>query len=201
MTRWAARLPAGSTVLDLACGSGRHLRWLAARGLRVTGVDRDAQALAGLADRVGTADMVGTPGVAEPPGPEAAQRPVELLHADLENNPWPLPERRFDAVVVTNYLWRPLWPFILDSLAPGGLLIYETFCVGHERHGRPSRPEFLLHPGELLQVSQGLRVLCYEDGYLDHPPRLVQRICARRAGPDTSEALTLPLDASGVLPG
>jgi SAM-dependent methyltransferase len=174
VTRWAAWLPAGSTVLDLACGSGRHLRWLAARGLRVTGVDRDAQALAGLAE------------LAQAHGPGAAPAPVELLHADVESGPWPLPERRFDAVVVTHYLWRPLWPLILDSVAPGGLLIYETFCAGHERLGRPARPDFLLQPGELLQVT---------------PPRLVQRICARRAGPDASSAPPLPLDLLSGQPG
>jgi SAM-dependent methyltransferase len=183
VTRWAAWLSAGSTVLDLACGSGRHLRWLAARGLRVTGVDRDAQALQGL------------------DGLKAAHETVELLLSDIEAGPWPLADRRFDAVVVTNYLWRPLWPAIVASVAPGGLLIYETFCAGHERHGRPTRPAFLLQPGELLQVTQGLRVLAYEDGYLDHPPRLVQRICARREGPDTSLVTTLPLDGSNMPQG
>ena len=160
--RWAGWLPSGSTVLDLACGSGRHLRWLASRGLRVTGVDRDAQALQGLKN------------VQTPAGP------AELLLADIENGLWPLHGRQFDAVVVTNYLWRPLLPTVLASVAPAGLLIYETFVSGHARYGRPSRPDFLLQPGELLQAAQGLRVLAYEDGYLDHPPRLVQRICARR---------------------
>ena len=162
-------------MLDLACGSGRHLRWLASRGLRVTGVDRDAQALQGLKD---VQTLAGT---------------VELLVADIENGPWPLHGRQFDAVVVTNYLWRPLLPAVLTSVAPAGLLIYETFARGHERYGRPSRPDFLLQPGELLQIAQGLRVLAYEDGYLDHPPRLVQRICARR------EPVTEP-DRPGPLP-
>jgi SAM-dependent methyltransferase len=177
VTRWAAWLPSGSTVLDLACGSGRHLRWLATRGLRVTGVDRDAQALQGLTD------------VQAPAGP------AELLVADVENGPWPLHGRQFDAVVVTNYLWRPLLPAIVGSVAPAGLLIYETFASGHERYGRPSRPDFLLQPGELLEAAQGLRVLAYEDGYLDHPPRLVQRICARREPGTEPErpGLLLPL--------
>ncbi|MFM8766922.1 MAG: class I SAM-dependent methyltransferase [Rubrivivax sp.] len=156
MVRWARQLPAGSSVLDVACGSGRHLRWLAGRGLSVTGVDRDAQALEGLSDL------------------------AEVLVADLENNPWPLPDRQFDAVVVTNYLWRPLMPALVAAVAPGGLLIYETFGRGNARFGRPSRPEFLLQPGELLQATQGLRVLGYEDGYLEPPPRLEQRICAGR---------------------
>ena len=181
VTRWAASLAPGSTVLDLACGSGRHLRWLTGRGLRVTGVDRDAQALQGLAD------------LQTPAGP------AELLLADIESGPWPLQERPFDAVVVTNYLWRPLLPKIVASVGPAGLLIYETFGRGHEQFGRPSRPDFLLQPGELLQAAQaqGLRVLAYEDGYLDHPPRLVQRICARRepnaAAEGTERLLPLPL--------
>jgi len=181
VTRWAAWLPADSTVLDLACGHGRHLRWLAARGLRVTGVDRDALALQGLRTAV----------------PRA-----ELLLADLENGPWPLAGRQFDAVVVTHYLWRPLWPAILASVGPGGLLIYETFGAGNGRYGRPSRPDFMLQPGELLQVAQGLRVLGYEDGFLDHPPRLVQRICARReqeaAGLLPEPCPPLPLAPTGA---
>lgn len=156
VVRWASQLAAGSTVLDVACGSGRHVRWLAEQGLRVTGVDRDAAALAGLSNL------------------------AEVLVADIEAGPWPVPGRQFDAVVVTNYLWRPLLPTLVEAVAPGGLLIYETFGAGHARFGRPSRPDFLLQPGELLQATQGLRVLGYEDGYLEPPPRLVQRICARR---------------------
>lgn len=156
VVRWASQLAAGSTVLDVACGSGRHVRWLAERGLRVTGVDRDAAALAGLSNL------------------------AEVLVSDIEAGPWPVPGRQFDAVVVTNYLWRPLLPTLVEAVAPGGLLIYETFGAGHARFGRPSRPDFLLQPGELLQATQGLRVLGYEDGYLEPPPRLVQRICARR---------------------
>jgi SAM-dependent methyltransferase len=156
VVRWASQLAAGSTVLDVACGSGRHVRWLAERGLRVTGVDRDAAALAGLSNL------------------------AEVLVADIEAGPWPVPGRQFDAVVVTNYLWRPLLPTLVEAVAPGGLLIYETFGAGHARFGRPSRPDFLLQPGELLQATQGLRVLGYEDGYLEPPPRLVQRICAWR---------------------
>lgn len=154
--RFAGLIPPGGTVLDLACGSGRHLRALAARGLRVTGVDRDAaavQPLNGLA---------------------------EIVVADIEAGPWPLGERRFDAVVVTNYLWRALLPRIVQAVAPGGVLMYETFARGHETLGRPSRADFLLEPGELLRTCAGLRVVAYEDGFLDHPARLVQRICAVR---------------------
>ena len=158
--RWSALVPAGATVLDAACGSGRHVRWLAAaRGARVTALDRDAQVLGALA------------GVA-----------AEIVVADIETRPWPLAGRRFDAVVVTNYLWRALLPTLVASVAEGGVLIYETFARGNETVGRPSNPDFLLAPGELLRAAEGLRVVAYEDGFLDGPPeRFVQRIVAVRA--------------------
>lgn len=159
ITRWAPAVTADATVLDLACGGGRHLRWWAARGHRVTGVDRDAAALATLAGL------------------------GELITADIENAAWPLAGRQFDLVLVTNYLWRPLWPHILASIAPGGLLLYETFAQGHEALGRPSRPDFLLQPAELLTACAGLEVLGYEAGQLAAPPRIVQRIAARRSTP------------------
>lgn len=155
--RWSHLVPAGARVLDLACGRGRHVHWFAARGARVTGVDRDAGALAPLA------------GLAE------------TLVADLEAGPWPLAGRQFDAVVVTNYLWRPLLPRIVESVAEGGVLLYETFAAGNETVGRPSRPDFLLRPGELLEaVRPALRVVAYEDGFLPEPDRFVQRIAAVR---------------------
>ena len=156
VTRWAPLIATGGTVLDLACGSGRHLRWLAARGCRVTGVDRDATALAAL------------PGLGR------------LLTVDIENGPWPLPGETFDAVVVTNYLWRPLLPTMIASVAPGGVLIYETFAVGNEAFGQPSNPDFLLRPGELLDVCRELHIVAHEDGLLGDPLRRVQRIAARR---------------------
>lgn len=161
IARFAHLVPTGGTVLDLACGRGRHLRWFAARGHPVTGVDRDPEAIA-------TLQGVG-----------------ETLVADIENAPWPLPDRRFDAVIVTNYLWRPLFPRILDSVAEGGVLLHETFAQGNETVGKPSRPDFLLAPGELLSAYPGLRVVAYEDGFLAQPERFVQRIAAvrERRGP------------------
>ncbi len=156
ITRWAHLVAPGGSVLDVACGGGRHLRWFAARGHRVTGVDRNAEALAGL-------DTL-----------------AECVLADIEAHPWPLHDRQFDAVVVTNYLWRPLWPALFASLAPGGLLLYETFASGQETIGRPSRPEFLLQPGELLARCADLRIVGYEDGVLRQPDRFVQRIAAVR---------------------
>jgi SAM-dependent methyltransferase len=155
-------VPLGAAVLDVACGSGRHVRWFAARGHAVTAVDRDAAAvdpLRGLA---------------------------EVVIADIEAGPWPLSGQRFGAVVVTNYLWRPLMPVIVDSVAPGGVLIWETFAVGNAAFGKPSNPDFLLQPGELLAAAQGLRVVAYEDGLLREPDRCVQRIAAVR------EALPTP---------
>jgi SAM-dependent methyltransferase len=179
--RWAHLIPdrpGGARVLDLACGHGRHTRWLARQGCHVTAVDRDADALATLADLAPL---------------------VQTVQADIESGPWPLEGRAFDAVVVTNYLWRPLWPRILDSVGPGGVLVYETFTHGNASVGKPSRPDFLLQPGELLQACAGLRVVAYEDGYLDDPPRYVQRIAATRLAPTatTDPAPRYPLRAAG----
>jgi SAM-dependent methyltransferase len=164
IVRFAALVPAGGAVLDLACGRGRHMRWFAARGHPVTGVDRDAEALA---QREGLG---------------------ETLLADIENGPWPLAGRQFAAVIVTNYLWRPLFPRILDAVAPGGVLLHETFAQGNETVGKPSRADFLLAPGELLRAYAGLRVVAYEDGFLPAPDRFVQRIAAVREPADTGPA-------------
>jgi SAM-dependent methyltransferase len=151
----------GGSVLDVACGSGRHVRWLAAQGFAVTGVDRDVDALAPLRDI------------------------AETVVADIEGGPWPFAGRRFDAVVVTNYLLRPLWPAWRAALAPGGVFIHETFSLGQERVGKPSRPEFLLRPGELLSACQGLRTVAFEDGF--DGSRYVQRIAAVNEAPGQPE--------------
>jgi SAM-dependent methyltransferase len=158
LLRWAHLLRPHGTVLDLACGSGRHVRWLAARGHAVTAVDRDAAAL----------------------GPLAGC--AQTLCADLESGPWPLAGRQFDAVLVTHYLWRALLPRLIPALAPGGVLVYETFALGNERYGKPSNPDFLLRPGELLQAFGALQVVAYEDGIETlagaATARCVQRIVA-----------------------
>jgi SAM-dependent methyltransferase len=111
----------------------------------------------------------------------------ERVQADIESGPWPLGERQFDAVLVFNYLWRPLWPRILGALAPAGVLIMETFADGNQTVGRPARADFLLQPGELLQVCAGLRIVAFEDGYLDDPARFVQRVAAVRPGPESGQ--------------
>ena len=164
--RWSHLAPAGGSVLDVACGRGRHTRWFAGRGHPVVALDRSAEALG----------AIGLP----------AER-FETVLADIEGGPWPLAGRQFDAVVVTNYLWRPLLPTLLGSLAPGGVLIYETFAAGNETVGKPSRPDFLLQPGELLQLCQSLRTVAYEDGFetalAGTTARFVQRIAAVRELP------------------
>jgi len=172
--RWSHLVPAGGSVLDVACGHGRHLRWFAQRGHAVTGVDRSPETVA------------------------AVQPLGRVVLADIENGPWPFDGERFDAVVVTNYLWRPLLPRIVDSVAEGGVLLYETFASGNESVGKPSRPDFLLQPGELLQASQGLHIVAYEDGFCDRPERFVQRLAAVRKRPATpGQPPRYPLDATG----
>lgn len=157
--RWAHLIAPGGVALDVACGAGRHLRWLHSQGLQVVGVDRSGEAIAACAGL------------------------GELVCADIENAPWPFDRRQFEAVVVTNYLWRALLPTLIQSLAPGGVLIYETFARGNETVGRPARPEFLLEPGELLHACSALRVVAYEDGFEEEPARFVQRITAVRELP------------------
>ena len=161
--RWTHLIPPNGTVLDVACGAGRHLRWLHTHGHTVIGVDRNAQLLSANA-------YLG-----------------EMVCADLENGPWPFTGRVFDTVLVTNYLWRPLMATIVSSVAPSGLLIYETFTVGNETVGRPARPEFLLEPAELLRACAELRVVAFEEGFLEGPDRFVQRIVAARE-PDVALA-------------
>jgi len=165
VARWAGLIPAGET-LDLACGGGRHARLLAARGHATVAVDRDPAALARAAG----------PGIA-------------TLQCDLEGEgaAWPFAPGRFAGIVVTNYLHRPLFAQLAAALAPGGILIYETFAQGNERFGKPSNPAFLLAPGELLDMARdhGLTVLAYEDGRVDAPrPARVQRLCAAAPGAD-----------------
>ncbi|CUW40895.1 putative SAM-dependent methyltransferases [Magnetospirillum sp. XM-1] len=161
IARFAALVPAGGTVLDLACGGGRHSRLFLDLGHKVTALDRDV-AQARLAEG------------------------AELIAADLEDgSPWPLAGRSFDAVVVTNYLWRPLFPAILASLKPGGVLLYETFAAGNEKFGRPANPDHLLRRGELLDLARDLTVVAYEDG-IEGGAKVVSRIAAINGpGPGT----------------
>ena len=154
--RWSHLIPRHGKVLDLACGHGRHMQWLKQQGFDCMGVDRDAQAL------------------------ESAKAFGEVVQADVENQAWPLAGRTFEGVVVTNYLWRALWPDLLSAVAESGVLIYETFADGNATVGKPSNPDFLLKPGELLSLCKGLRVIAYEDGFAKDPERFIQRIVAVR---------------------
>ncbi len=164
VVRFAGLVASGGPVLDVACGGGRHTRLFLDRGHPVTAVDRDVSALADLGTR-----------------PD-----LQLLEADLEDGrAFPLAGHQFAGVIVTNYLHRPLFPGLIAALAPGGVLLMETFAQGNERFGRPRNPDDLLRPGELLDVVRGsLRVLAYEDLVVEHPrPAAVQRICARNEAP------------------
>ena len=158
-------------MLDIACGSGRHLAWFVQQGHPVVGIDRDAAALAAIA----------LP-------PERCQTIV----ADIEGSSWPLNGQRFAGVVVTNYLWRALLPTVVESVDAGGVLIYETFADGQQSIGRPARPEFLLQTGELLRACSALRVVAFEDGFepdaAGGAARFVQRIAAVREAPATQPA-------------
>jgi len=158
--RFAPLIRAGGLVLDIACGAGRHARYLAGLGHRVEAVDRNPGALRELAGVAG----------------------VTPRNADLELGPWPYSGQQFDAIVVTNYLHRPLFPHLLAALADDGVLIYETFAAGNERYGRPRNPDFLLVPGELLELTRGrLRVVAFEDLQVEVPrPAMIQRLCAIR---------------------
>lgn len=162
--RLAALIPAGGEVLDLACGSGRHSRFLAGLGYSVEAVDRDTAGLDAL----------------------AALKGMQVRTADLEAGVWPYSGRHFAGIVVTNYLFRPRLPALLAALAEPGVLIYETFMIGNERYGKPSNPDFLLQSQELLDWAKagGLSVVAYEEGYVDLPkPAMVQRLCAVRGTP------------------
>jgi len=146
-------------VLDLAAGGGRHTALLRDRGFQVLAVDRDTSAL----DRRFAGDSA-----------------VEIRSLDLEDGGgWRL-GHGFAGIVVTNYFHRPLFPAMVDTLVPGGAVVYETFMQGNERFGRPSNPDFLLTPGELLAAfGSALTVVAFEQGIVDQPwPAAMQRIAA-----------------------
>jgi SAM-dependent methyltransferase len=173
VTRFAHLVAPGASVLDVACGAGRHARFFAARGCTVDAVDRDVT----LADTFARVDG------------------VRFRAADIEAGPWPYPGRRFDAVIVTNYLHRPLFPVLRDAVAEAGVLIYETFARGNEAFGKPSNPAFLLQPRELLDVfSAQFVIVAYEDGVIEAPRAArIQRLCAQRGAGEK----TALLDAVG----
>ena len=168
--RWARLVQPAGRVLDLACGHGRHARYLSGLGFAVVAVDRDETALATLEGRRG----------------------IETRLADLEGSAWPFAAGTFDGVVVTNYLHRPLFGNLVACLRADGVLIYEIFAAGNEQYGRPSNPEFLLRPNELLQSLEPLAIVAFEQGMVSTPkPAVIQRVCALRgrAGRASLEAL------------
>lgn len=147
-------------VLDVAAGSGKNARWLAAQGWHVEAVDKDETALGSLHGLAGISTQV----------------------ADIENGPWPYIGQQFDGIVVCRYLHRPLFPALMDSLSPDGILIYETFMLGHEVYGRPTNPDFLLQPNELLDVFvSSLIPVAFEQGFDPSQQAVVQRICLTAA--------------------
>ena len=174
--RWAALIRPGGRVLDVACGHGRHLRYLSSLGFAVVGVDRDEAALGPLREISG----------------------VRIHVADIEAEPWPFAPGEFDGVVVTNYLHRPLFPVLVGAMRSGGVLIYETFALGNERYGRPGNPEFLLRPDELLQSLEPLAVVAFEQGLVSAPKQsVIQRVCAVRSGKGSESLDAVAASAGG----
>ena len=176
--RWSHLVRERGVVLDVACGYGRHALWFHRRNHPLVLVDRSQEAMDGIAGAI----------------PASAR---EAVVADIEAGPWPFAGRQFDAVIVTNYLWRPLLPTLLAAVAPGGVLIYETFTQGNETVGKPSRPDFLLRTGELLETCRGLRIVAFEEGFHENPPRFIQRIAAIR---ETAGTAGLPAPSRYFLP-
>lgn len=170
--RFASLVPKGGAVLDLACGAGRHARLFHALGHPVTAVDVDLSR---------AADLHG-------------MTQIELIEADLEDASWPFEGRRFAGLIVTNYLWRPLFPRLIDALAQGGVLLCESFACGNARFGKPANPDHLLAPGELLELARDqLHVVAYEHGIVETPrPAAVQRLAAVRLPGDPDQLTPLP---------
>jgi len=160
IVKYAPLIPKNGRVLDLACGNGRHAIWLAKQGYQVDALDRDAQALANM----------------------ARMDNINALIVDLEAGDWPDSGLRYDGIIVSRYLYRPLLARLAELLYPGGILIYETFMAGNERYGKPSNPDFLLLPNELLETySPLLSIIAFEQGEVKTPRLAVmQRICAKK---------------------
>ena len=171
VVRWTHLIAPSQAILDVACGAGRHTHFFAKRGCHVTALDVSSDVLQSVA---------------------AHSPSARIIQADIEHAPWPLQGETFDAVVVTNYLWRPLFPALLASLKGGGVLIYETFAAGNETVGKPSRPDFLLQSKELLTLCADLHVVAFEEGFLSQPDRFVQRIVAIKLAGKMSASSELP---------
>jgi SAM-dependent methyltransferase len=160
IVKYARLIPKKGRILDLACGSGRHAIWLAKQGYQVNALDRDAKALANMK------------GIGN----------INVSIVDLEAGDWSGSGQRYDGIIVSRYLYRPLLSRLAGLLNPGGILIYETFMAGNERYGKPSNPDFLLLPNELLETySPLLSIIAFEQGEVEMPrPAVTQRICAKK---------------------
>ena len=153
-------IPKDQAVIDVACGNGRHSLFFLEQGYEVIAVDIDTSVIAGNEGRSG----------------------LSIVQADLEGAPWPFRPESVGAIVVVNYLWRPLFSHLRETLKPGGILLYDTFAQGNEKYGRPRNPDFLLMPGELSeQLSQNFDIIDSFDGYIENPvPACRQSIAARK---------------------
>jgi len=160
IVKYAPLIPKAGRVLDLACGNGRHAIWLVKQGYQVDAIDRDAQVVSSM----------------------EGMDNINVFVADLEAGDWPHSDRKYDGLIVSRYLYRPLLHTLPAMLNPGGVLIYETFMVGNERYGKPSNPDFLLLPNELFEIySPVLNIIAFEQGEETMPrPAVMQRICAAK---------------------
>jgi len=154
-------LPRRGSALDVACGRGRHALWLAERGLTTLAVDRDADAVRELNDLA-----------------RDRRLPLRAEVHDLEGHARPFLGASFDVIVVVHYLHRPLFPALVAALAPRGVLVYETFTRAQAARGKPTNPDFLLEPSELLELVRPLEVLVSREG--DYDGQMIASVIARR---------------------
>lgn len=173
VVRFASQIPKSNElsyrVLDYACGTGRHARYLLSLGHSILAMDRDRQCLMELETSIDLCQPL----------------PIELRCIDLEQEMCVLEEENelFAGIIVTNYLYRPHLLRLFEQLEVGGVMIYETFAVGNERYGKPSNPNFLLKENELLKIAMGyhFHILAFEQLEVTLPkPAMIQRICAVR---------------------
>ena len=154
---YSSLIPSGGSVLDLACGSGRHTGMLLNKGYQVTAVDIDTTLIK----------------------QNFSNKNLNIVKCDLESlSFWPFEKNSFLGIIVVNYLHRPLFSKIIESLREEGVLVYQTFADGHSRYGKPKNPDYLLKRGELKTVFDSMKIISYQHGYLSYPSQsIIQRIC------------------------